>query len=199
MLRSIRRGVFAGTLLLVAAAAFAAPEGNPKVEMVVANRGKIVLELYQKEAPKTVEQFLRLTKEKYWDGILFHRVIKDFMAQAGDPKSKTMTTAQALKLDDGRGSTQGLGEGGSGKNIPFEENKFTHEPGTIAMALSAPHSDTADSQFFINFVPNHRLDGQYCVFGKIVQGMDVLMKVERGDKIVSIREVTAKAKPKPKK
>lgn len=85
-----------------------------------------------------------------------------------------------------------MGSGGSGKNIPFEANQLTHKAGTIAMALSAPHSATGDSQWFINTVDNDRLNGDYCVFGKVTKGMDVVLKIQKGDKIVSIKQITKK-------
>jgi cyclophilin family peptidyl-prolyl cis-trans isomerase len=141
------------------------------------------MELYAKDAPTTVAHFLNLCKTKFYDGILFHRVIPGFVAQAGDPGSKKFKPEQ---LAGKSGEETGLGAGGSGKNIPFEVNKHTHETGTLAMALSAPRSATGDSQFFINLVPNHRLDGDYCVFGKVVKGADIVQKIIQGDKIVSM-------------
>jgi peptidyl-prolyl cis-trans isomerase B (cyclophilin B) len=167
----------------------AAPKSNPVVELTIANRGKVQIELFSKEAPKTTGQFLRLAKQGFYKGIRFHRVRPGFMAQAGDPASKKFTAAQLEPLTDSDYPRLELGGGGSGKSIPFEETKRTHEPGTLAMALSAPRSDTADSQFFINLVTNHRLDGDYCVFGRVTKGMDVVKKIKQGDAIQSMRVV----------
>lgn len=175
------------TALLLAA--MPAPATNPRVEFKVAGKGAFVVELFESEAPKTVEHVLALVKKGYFDGILFHRVVPDFVAQAGDPKSKEWSTERAKGAGDGQGGTEGLGAGGSGKTIPFEENDHKHDAGTMGMALSAPRSATGDSQFFINLKDNHRLNGQYCVFGKVVEGFDIVMKVERGDKIESAKVV----------
>jgi cyclophilin family peptidyl-prolyl cis-trans isomerase len=168
------------------------PSHNPQVEMTIENRGKITIELYAKEAPKTVAHFQGLANKKFYNGIRFHRVIPGFMDQTGDPSSKKFKQSDLAGKTEDEVARLGLGVGGSGKNIPFEANKRTHEPGTLSMALNAPRSDTGDSQFFINTVPNHRLDGDYCVFGKVVKGMDVVNKIKQGDKIVSILPVSKK-------
>lgn len=152
------------------------PRSNPTVEMTVAKRGKVTLELFSKDAPKTVAHFLGLVKKGFYDGILIHRVEPGFVVQAGDPKTKTQGV-----------NAPGIGNGGSGKNIPFEENKLSHKTGTLAMALNSPRSATGDSQWFINLASNDRLNGDYCVFGRVTKGMDVVNKLEKGDKIVSIR------------
>jgi cyclophilin family peptidyl-prolyl cis-trans isomerase len=162
---------------------------NSKVEMTVAKRGKVTIELFASETPKTAGQFLRLAKQGFYNGIRFHRVRPGFMAQAGDPGSKKFSAEQLEPLTDNDYGRLELGGGGSGKPIPFEATKRTHETGTLAMALSAPRSDTADSQFFINLVPNHRLDGDYCVFGRVIKGMDVVKKVKQGDAIESMKVV----------
>jgi cyclophilin family peptidyl-prolyl cis-trans isomerase len=185
------RSVWAVTVLtaLAVSSAQAGPpksSRNPLVLMTVAKRGKITIELYAKEAPKTVAHFQELVKRKFYNGILFHRVLPGFVAQTGDPGSKEFTAKDFIGKSEQEIERLGLGNGGSGKNIPFEENKRTHEPGTISMALGAPRSATGDSQFFINLVPNHRLDGDYCVFGKVIKGMDVVNKIKPGDKIISI-------------
>jgi cyclophilin family peptidyl-prolyl cis-trans isomerase len=154
---------------------------NPVIELVVANRGTITIELFQKDAPKTVAHILDLVKRKFYDGILIHRVEPNFVVQAGDPQTKTRGV-----------DASGIGTGGSGKNIPFETNNRTHEAGTLGMALSAPRSATGDSQWFINLSNNNFLDGNYCVFGKVTKGMDVVRKIERGDKIVRMSIVKPK-------
>jgi len=175
-----------------------AVDTNPRVDVTIAGRGKVTIELYKKEAPKTVGHFLELAKVGFYDGILFHRVVPEFVVQAGDPASRNMTPEEIKLKDDHGGGTSGLGAGGSGANgssanIPFESNEKTHEPGTISMALSSPHSATGDSQFFINLKPNHTLDGDFCVFGKVVKGIDIVLKIKRGDKITSIRPAAKKA------
>jgi len=176
------------------AAAAKAPAVNPSdvtkdavpATLKVAGKGVIELELYPRAAPKTVAHFTDLAKRKFYDGILFHRVVPDFVAQAGDPASKKLTAQDVASKDDHQGGTEGLGSGGSGTNIPFESNPLKNEPGTLAMALSGPRSDTGDSQFFINLKHNESLDGDYCVFGKVKSGIDVVKSIRRGDKIESI-------------
>jgi cyclophilin family peptidyl-prolyl cis-trans isomerase len=157
-------------------AAWAGPAANPKLEMTVADRGKVTLELYAKEAPKTTAHIVDLCRKKFYDGILIHRVEPGFVVQAGDPKTRTEGIDGPM-----------IGSGGSGRNIPFEVNSRTHETGSLGMALSAPRSATGDSQWFINLGPNHQLDGDYCVFGKVTKGMALVKQIKRGDKIVSIR------------
>ena len=178
---------FTALTLLTGATTVARAADNPKVTLTVEHRGDIVLELYQTDAPKTVAHFLALVNKKFYDGILFHRVRPGFMAQAGDPKTKGMDASKIKSLSDDELGIAGIGNGGSGQNIPFETNDRTHEPGTIAMALNSPASATGDSQFFINLVSNHRLDAQYCVFGKVVKGMDVVKSLQQGDKIKTAR------------
>lgn len=157
--------------------------------MKIEKRGSIVIELFEKDAPKTVAHFLDLVDRKFYDGILFHRVVPKFVAQAGDPESRKVSAAEVAKKSDGHGGTTGLGDGGSGKTIPFEENTLKHEKGTMGMALDGKRTATGDSQFFINLVDNHRLNGDYCVFGKVLKGMDIVLKIELGDKIVSVRRI----------
>lgn len=153
-------------------------QSNPNYELVIAKKGTIKLELFAKDAPKTVAHIADLCKKKFYDGILVHRVVPDFVVQAGDPGTKT----KGAKFP-------GVGDGGSGKNIPFETNSHTHETGTLGIALSGARTATGDSQWFINLKPNHRLDGDYCVFGRVTSGMDVVTKMVVGDKIVTMRPV----------
>ena len=142
------------------------PSENPPI-------GKVIIKLYPDVAPKHVAQITILAKEGFYDGIIFHRVIEGFMAQTGDPT--------------------GTGMGGS--DLPDIRAEFSDEPfvrGTLGMARSQ-HPDSANSQFFICFEESSFLNGQYTVFGKVVEGMEYIDKVMRGeppdypDKIVSIK------------
>lgn len=160
---------------------------NPMVELTIGDRGTITIELYEKEAPQTVKRMLELFESGFYTKIAFHRVIPNFVAQTGDPKSKDMKDSDIAERADGQGSTQGLGEGGSGKNIPFEVNELKHVRGTLGMALSAPMSDTGDSQWFINLKDNTNLNGKYCVFGKVVKGLDLIEEICRGDRITKVK------------
>src|ERR1051325_210751 len=115
-----RRAVWALGFTLMAGSAFAAPPANPVVEMTVQKRGTVVIELYPKAAPKTVEHFMDLVKKGFYNGILVHRVEPGFVVQAGDPKTKT-----------GGADAPGVGGGGSGKDIPLGSHRaeeHTSEP-----------------------------------------------------------------------
>jgi peptidylprolyl isomerase len=122
--------------------------------------GRVVIRLRPDMAPKTVARIKVLVRQHFYDGLTFHRVIEGFMAQGGDPK--------------------GDGTGGSGQNIPAEFNALKHERGTVSMAR-AQDPDSADSQFFICFTAVPDLDGQYTAFGQVVQGMEFVDKIKRGD------------------
>lgn len=136
---------------------------TPVVEIVMEDGGVMVLELYPKYAPETVENFLNLVEEEFYDGLVFHRISKGFMIQGGDP--------------------DGNGMGGSGKNIVgefaengFDKNTLKHTYGVISMARSS-HPDSASSQFFIMHGDEPYLDGKYAAFGKLIEGEDVLDRI----------------------
>lgn len=130
------------------------------------SRGTIVLELYPEYAPKTVNNFVFLANQGFYDGGSFHRVINDFMIQGGDPT--------------------GSGRGGPGYRFEDEvrDNPLRHETGVISMANAGPN--TNGSQFFITHSPQPHLDGRHTVFGKVVDGMDVVNKIRQGDKIMKV-------------
>ncbi|MFW6022849.1 MAG: peptidylprolyl isomerase [Halanaerobiaceae bacterium] len=143
----------------------------------------IKLELYPETAPNTVRNFISLIQDNYYDGLIFHRVIKGFMIQGGDP------------LGNGRGGP-GYGIKGEFKENGFENN-LKHDPGVISMARSM-HPDSAGSQFFIMHKEAPHLDGKYAAFGKVIKGMDLVNKIAEaetgaGDKPVEeqkMQEVT---------
>ena len=132
------------------------------IQIEMENGGIIKLELYPEIAPITVENFVKLVKEGFYDGLIFHRVIKGFMIQGGDPT--------------------GTGMGGSGNRIKGEfaangvQNTLSHTRGVISMARSA-HKDSASSQFFICHANAPHLNGQYAAFGKVIEGMDVVDEI----------------------
>ena len=137
-----------------------------KATIEMENGKKMTLELYPEYAPQTIENFVELANEHFYDGLIFHRVIKNFMIQGGDPL--------------------GTGFGGSDRKIKGEfaangvNNPLRHERGVISMARSqSPNS--ASSQFFIVHKDSPHLDGQYAAFGKVVDGIDVV------DEIASVR------------
>ncbi len=128
---------------------------NPQVIMET-DSGAIVLELFPKEAPITVENFLKLVNQKYYDGLIFHRVIPGFMIQGGDPK--------------------GNGSGGPGWTIQGEFGARKHVLGTLSMARTAD-PNSAGSQFFICVANAPHLDGQYAAFGQAISGAEVAVKI----------------------
>jgi peptidyl-prolyl cis-trans isomerase B (cyclophilin B) len=130
------------------------------------DRGPVRVELYPDKAPLTVANFVNLAKRGFYDGLNFHRVIKDFMVQGGCP--------------------QGTGTGGPGYKFEDEANNgVRHERGVLSMANAGPN--TNGSQFFITHVATPWLDGKHTVFGKVVDGMDVVDKVAQGDTIKSVK------------
>ncbi len=138
------------------------------------SKGTIVLELFRDKAPLTTLNFLTLIKDGYYDGILFHRVIPDFMAQFGDPLTRD-PAKQAM-----------WGTGGAGYTIPdeFSPDLKHGSEGILSMANSGPNSGS--SQMFITYGPTPWLDGKHAVFGKVTSGMDVLRQLENGDKITGV-------------
>jgi peptidyl-prolyl cis-trans isomerase B (cyclophilin B) len=140
--------------------------------------GTITIEFYPDQAPKTVENFIKLAQSGYYDGTKFHRVIKGFMDQGGDPLTK----------DDSQQARWGTG--GPGYTIADEfGTTHTNVAGTVAMAnTGAPNS--GGSQFFLNAVDNHFLDGHYAVFGHVTSGMDVVTKINNTPTAPGDRPVT---------
>jgi len=131
------------------------------------SRGQIVCELFTKDAPKTVNNFVFLANEQFYDGTVFHRIIADFMIQGGDP--------------------DGTGRGGPGYRFEDEvrSNPNRHQVGSLSMANAGPN--TNGSQFFITHVVTDWLDGKHTVFGKVLQGQDVVNAVKQGDQLLSVK------------
>jgi peptidyl-prolyl cis-trans isomerase B (cyclophilin B) len=130
------------------------------------SKGTIHLELFEKDAPGTVANFVKLAKSGFYDGKNFHRVIKNFMIQGGCP--------------------EGTGRGGPGYKIKCEINAQKHTPGTLSMAHAG--KDTGGSQFFITHVATPHLDGVHTVFGRTTD-MNVVNAIQQGDKITSVKIV----------
>ncbi len=133
---------------------------NTKVKVTMENGGEFIIELYPEFAPQTVENFVNLVSDGFYDGVGFHRIVDGFMAQGGDP--------------------DGTGMGGSGQTIPgefsgngFSQNTLSHTRGVISMARSM-NPDSASSQFFICYDDATFLDGQYAAFGKVIEGMETV-------------------------
>jgi cyclophilin family peptidyl-prolyl cis-trans isomerase len=151
-----------------------ADTGKKYTATIQTEKGDLVLELFAKDVPRTVSNFVYLAAKGFYDGTTFHRVIPGFMAQGGDPT--------------------GTGAGGPGYAFPNEITSHKHVAGAISMANAGP--DTNGSQFFICYAAQPYLDGSYSVFGQLVEGMDVLNKITprdptknptfTGDKIIKV-------------
>jgi len=135
--------------------------------------GNVIIELFSDKAPNHVKRFKQLSKEKKYDGVVFHRVIDGFMAQTGDVEYGNSN----LDTYD----IQRAGTGGSEyPDLKAEFSNIPHERGTLSMARSSD-PNSANSQFFICFQPSPSLDRQYTVFGKVVQGMEFVDLIKRGE------------------
>jgi peptidyl-prolyl cis-trans isomerase B (cyclophilin B) len=139
------------------------PTSN-EVAVIKTTEGEMVVQFWTDAAPNTIENFKKLARQGFYDGTIFHRIIKGFMIQGGDPNSK-----DPAKEDS-------YGQGGPDYKIKAEFNDHPHDPGVISMARSAD-PDSAGSQFFICLAPVPRLDHQYTTFGKLIKGADVLEKI----------------------
>jgi peptidyl-prolyl cis-trans isomerase B (cyclophilin B) len=142
----------------------AAVNASNEVAVIKTNEGEMVVEFWTDAAPNTIENFKKLAREGFYDGTTFHRIVKGFMIQGGDPNSK----------DPAKESS--YGQGGPGYKIKAEFNDHSHQRGVISMARSSD-PDSAGSQFFICLAPVPRLDHQYTTFGKLIKGTDVLEKI----------------------
>jgi len=127
-------------------------------------KGNLVLELFASDVPVTVNNFVFLAREGFYNNTTFYRVIADFMAQGGDPT--------------------GAGGGNPGYFFADEFTDHTHVTGALSMANSG--ANTNGSQFFITYSPQHHLDGNHSVFGQLIEGMDILEKIEQGDTVIRI-------------
>jgi peptidylprolyl isomerase/peptidyl-prolyl cis-trans isomerase B (cyclophilin B) len=143
----------------------ASVEGLAKNMVIETQHGKIEIEFYPSDAPKTVARIQELVKSGFYNGLTFHRVIPGFVAQGGDPS--------------------GNGTGGSGTKLKAEFNSRKHVEGTVAMAR-AQDVDSADCQFYIALGTLPHLDNNYTVFGMVTKGMDAVKKIQVGDKMLSV-------------
>jgi cyclophilin family peptidyl-prolyl cis-trans isomerase len=127
--------------------------------------GDVVIQFFPNSAPNTVKRISQLINEGFYNGLIFHRVVADFVVQGGDPT--------------------GTGTSGSGKKLMAEFNDLKHVEGSVAMARSAD-PNSADSQFYICLGEFPHLDRQYTVFGKVVEGMDAVKKIKQNDKMLKV-------------
>jgi peptidyl-prolyl cis-trans isomerase B (cyclophilin B) len=149
-----------------------------KIATFETNRGSIIAELYEKDAPKTVANFEKLANAGFYDGVKFHRVVPDFVVQGGDPLSRD------LPVGDRR-----IGSGGPGYHIKCETkgNPRTHEVGALSMAHAG--TDTGGSQFFmvLSEASTKHLNGKHTVFGRITKGLDIMKHIVQNDSMTSVR------------
>ncbi|MBQ4516384.1 MAG: peptidylprolyl isomerase [Clostridia bacterium] len=144
------------------------PEGHPVVKVTMENGKSFEITLYPEYAPQTCANFIKLVKDKFYDGLTFHRIVEDFVAQGGDPDG------------NGTGGSEGAVYGEFLSN-GFKQNELKHEKGTVSMARTQ-HPNSATSQFFICYDAASFLDGEYAAFGKVTKGMSTVeefLKVER--------------------
>ncbi|MBL4906983.1 MAG: peptidylprolyl isomerase [Sneathiella sp.] len=155
------RSLLAVTLLCLSISFVNAAENqNPENTLFLDLKyGRVVIELLPRTAPRHVKRIKELVRQKFYDGIKFHRVIDGFMAQTGDPT--------------------GTGRGGSGKKIRAEFSNISHDRGTVSMARSN-NPNSGDSQFFIVLDHSNHLDGKYTVWGKVVEGMEYVDMIKKG-------------------
>ena len=176
------------TIALIASTVFATEEkkestsvnSSNEVAVIKTSEGDMVVQFWTDAAPNTVENFKKLARQGFYDGTIFHRIVKGFMIQGGDPNSKDPAKENSY------------GEGGPGYNIKAEFNDHSHDRAVISMARG-PDPDSAGSQFFICLAPVHRLDHQYTTFGKLIKGEDVLGKI--GDTPVTKNSMGEPSKP----
>lgn len=150
--------------------------GETVLRIAVEGRGNVFVKLYVREAPKTCAQILQLVRRGFYNGQRFHKVIKSprpYLVQIGDPASKGAEFDQS-------------GGGGSGSRVPYEDSGFKNEAGAVGLATVEGDPSSGDSQFYMLLDRASFLDKKYTVFGQVVEGMDVLKRIERGDKVTAI-------------
>jgi peptidyl-prolyl cis-trans isomerase B (cyclophilin B) len=177
------------SVVILSSAVFAADEkkeekspmnSSNEVAVINTSEGEMVVQFWSDAAPNSVDNFKKLARQGFYDGTIFHRIVKGFMIQGGDPNSKDPAKENSY------------GQGGPGYNIKAEFNDHGHQRGVISMARG-PDPDSAGSQFFICLALVPRLDHQYTTFGKLVKGDDVLEKI--GDTPVTKNSMGEPSKP----
>ncbi|MBS1706897.1 MAG: peptidylprolyl isomerase [Armatimonadetes bacterium] len=181
--RLLKIGITCGLALsLVAPVVFARSEADSKRIVVdIEGRGRIVIELHTKEAPKASGHIADLAAKGFYDGQKFFRVVREprpFLVQVGDPNSRNG------KLDDPE-----MGKGGSGTKVPYEDSGFKHRRGAVGLAHLPDDKNSGDSQFYIMLADHGFLDGTYTVFGQVTEGLDVLDKIKLGDRVTKVSVV----------
>ena len=156
----------------------AVPTKAPEAVVTLENGGEIRIELFPADAPRHVDNFVKLASRGFYDGQRFHRVVPNFVVQIGDPKSRT----SPLDHPD-------MGTGGPGYTISAEFGKREFVRGVVGMARG-PDPNSAGSQIFVMLAADRSLNGQYTAFGRVVRGMDVVDRIKVGDRVKSVKIVT---------
>lgn len=159
---------------------FAFAPGDTKMHITVQGRGDIVILLYTKEAPKTTGHIIQLVKQGFYDGQRFYRVVKTprpYLVQLGAPDSRTKPMDDPVLPREGTGTT-----------VPYEDSHHSNDAaGVVGLSANPGDRNSGDAQFYILLAPAKFLDGNYTVFGKVVEGLDVLKNIEKGDQVTSIK------------
>ena len=169
------------------------PPPPPRVRIEIEKRGVIIAELFRGKTPKTTAHFIALVKRHFYDKVLFHSVVKGFLASTGDPKSRNMNPSRLTGLSEFDVAEKfGLGTGTSGSTVPLEPG-YQHDKGTLGLQHPRSNIDGGDCVFFINLTDNPENYGAYTSFGKVIFGQNVLNKISQGDRILSMRMITSDA------
>ena len=163
-------------LLVFVLAVSALAQTAPALRLEIEGKGTVVIRLFPDKAPKAVAHVVKLVRSGFYDGLRFHRADRTprpYLVQVGDPQSRTGN------LDAGD-----MGTHGTGVKIPFEDSGLPNVAGAVGLARLGQDRDSGDSQFYVLLAPHRFLDGNYTVFGQIEEGMDVVGRIEKGDRIV---------------
>ncbi len=158
----------------------AAARADVRLVLSVEGRGDVAIRLLTDRAPKTCAQIERLANAGFYNGLRFHRVEKNprpFLVEVGDPRSRNDVQAPDL------------GSQGSGTKIPFEDSGVDQDAGVVGLVRSESEKNSGDSAFYILLSPARFLNGKYTAFGQVVAGMDVVARIQRGDRIASAKIV----------
>jgi len=176
-MKSLSRLVVLVLALLMAAVSMAA---DTFMVLDIQGRGEVRIKLETAKAPKTTAHIIKLVEAGFYNGLRFHRaerIPRPFLVQVGDPNSK-----------DGDLNSRGMGQGGTGATIPFEETGLSHVEGAVGLARDPSDKNSGDSQFYFMLSDNKFLDGKYTVFGQIVgNGLTILKSIDKGDRITTAR------------
>lgn len=167
------RRSFTALLVLTALALAVAAQADTLMRVSVEGKGSFSVLLYTDKAPKTTAHLIKLVKSGFYDGLRFHIAThspRPYTIQVGDPASRS-------------GDINSAGSGGSGTTVPYEETGMPNVAGAVGLSAAPGDKNSGDSQFYVLLGPARFLDGNYTVFGKVVDGMDVCNKVEKGDRI----------------